>query len=336
MDAHGGPTIPGEQTMQRRQFMLGLPLVLVATPQAAGAAWVRRADMPVARSETPAAVLDGLIYIAGGFGAGARADRYDPSSDAWERLADLPVETNHPGIAAFQGRITVAGGYTMDGASAHRGMWAYHGDTDRWEQVGELPKPMGAFGFVTIGDDLFLVGGALDSLNGEPSAATWRWQPEEDVWEARAPMTHAREHMAVVATGGRIYAVGGRAHGRDSDELGSTVERYDPAADTWESLSPLPHPRSGLNGAAACGAVIVAGGETSRKVFPDAQVLAVDSGNWEALPDLPAALHGVTIAAVDHRLYAIGGSTLAGRVQNVSAVHELNLETALGACASGR
>jgi non-specific serine/threonine protein kinase len=322
--------------MHRRQFILGLPLALIATPQSPGATWKRRTDMPVARSETPAAVLDDLIYVAGGFGAGARADRYDPMTDTWERLADLPIETNHPGITAFQGRIVVAGGYAMDGASAHQRMWAYRGDANRWEQIGELPKPMGAFGFVTTDDDLYLVGGALDSLNGEPSAATWRWLPREEQWEARAPMAHAREHMAVVATLGRIYAVGGREHGRDSDELGSAVERYDPATDTWESLTPLPYPRSGLNGAAANGGVIIAGGETSRKVFADVQFLPRHLGDWASLPDLPVAVHGVAIAAVGQRLYAIGGSTLAGRVQNVSAVHELNLETALDARASER
>jgi len=55
---------------------------------------------------------------AGGFGAGARADRYDPATDVWERLADLPVETNHPGITVLEDRVIVAGGYAMDGASA--------------------------------------------------------------------------------------------------------------------------------------------------------------------------------------------------------------------------
>jgi N-acetylneuraminic acid mutarotase len=322
--------------MQRRQFMLGLPLAMAATPPATRASWVRRADMPVARSETPAAVLDDLVYVAGGFGAGAHADRYDPAANTWTRLADLPVETNHPGIAAFQGQIVVAGGYSMDGASAHQGMWVHRGDADRWETIGELPKPIGAFGFVAVNDELYLVGGALNSLNGDPSAATWRWLPRTGQWEKRAPLSHAREHMAVVGVGGLIYAVGGRAHGRDSDELGSAVERYDPVADAWEVLAPLPHPRSGLNGAAACQSAIAAGGETSRNVFATVQYLTAHSGDWELLPDLPAAAHGVAVAAIGQRLYAIGGSTLAGRVQNVSAVHELNLETALGACASER
>ena len=320
--------------MHRREFLMGVPLLFTGTPEPSPGEWERRADMPMARSEMPATVFDGEIYVAGGFGAGSRADRYDPATDQWQRLADLPVETNHPGITTLGGRVIVAGGYAMDGASAHRGVWAYDPDSDSWEVIGELPASMGAFGLAALDGDLYLVGGALGSLNGEPSAGVWRWRAGDGSWEERAPLAHAREHLAVVTVGEQIYAVGGRAHGRDSDQLGSAVERYDPTADKWDALTPLPHPRSGLNGAAACNAVIVAGGETSQQVFADVQMLATDDTHWASLPDLPVAVHGVALASVNNRLFAIGGSTLAGRIQNVTAVYQLHLGTTRGTCAS--
>ena len=320
--------------MKRRQLLAAIPLTLIPTIPAQAATWERRADLAVGRSEMPAATLDGMIFVAGGFGAGARADRYDPVADQWQQLADLPVETNHPGIAAIQGRIIVAGGYTMDGQTAHDGMWAYRNDSDDWQVVGELPEPMGAFGLVAVGDELYLVGGALGSLNGEPSSATWRWQPEEGAWEERAPLTNAREHMATVSLCGFIYAIGGRAHGQDSDDLGSTVERYDPETDTWEKRAPLPEPRSGLNGATACNAIVVAGGETSTNVFANTQIYDPAGDTWQSLPDLPIPVHGVAIAAVETQLFAIGGSTAAGRVQNSSGVHALDLADIRITCAS--
>ncbi len=320
--------------MDRREFLMGFPLLVAGTPEAESGSWVRRADMPVARSETPAAVLDGKIYVAGGFGAGARADRYDPATDQWQQLADLPVETNHPGIAVLDGHVVIAGGYAMDGASARNGMWAYHPGADSWEVIGELPEAMGAFGLATVDGDLYLVGGAFGSLTGEPSAAVWRWRPQDGTWETRAPLAQAREHLAVVAVAGKIYAVGGRAHGRDNDQLGGAVERYDPAADKWDSLASLPHPRSGLNGAKVCETVVVVGGETSKRVFDDVQILSLDGASWASLPDLPLAVHGVAVASVNNRLFAIGGSTLAGRIQNVTAVYQLDLGTTRGACAS--
>ena len=222
----------------------------------------------------------------------------------------------------------------MDGASAYRGIWAYDPDSDSWEEIGELPEPMGAFGLSIVAGDVYLVGGALGMLGGEPSAAVWRWLLREGAWEARAPLAQAREHLAVVTVDEKIYAVGGRAHGKDSAQLGSAVERYDPPTDKWDPLAPLPHPRSGLGGAAACGTVIVAGGETSRTVFANVQMLNGDTNGWASLPDLPVAVHGVGVASVNNRLFAIGGSTLAGRIQNVTAAYEFDLGTTRGGCAS--
>jgi N-acetylneuraminic acid mutarotase len=320
--------------MDRREFLMGLSILVAGTPEARDGTWVRRAAMPFARSETPATVLDGKIYVAGGFGAGARADRYDPDTDEWQRLADLPVETNHPGIVVREGRVILAGGYAMDGASAYSGMWAYDPDADSWEAIGELPGAMGAFGLATVDGDLYLVGGALGMLGGEPTASVWRWLPRDGTWEARAPLAQAREHLAVVAVEESIYAVGGRAHGKDSDQLGSAVERYDPATDTWDLLAPLPHPRSGLSGARVCETVIVIGGETSTRVFADVQMLSADGAGWASLPDLPVAVHGVAVASVNNRLFAIGGSTVAGRIQNVSATYQLDVGTTGSTCAS--
>ena len=143
-------------------------------------------------------MLDGQIYIAGGFGAGARADRYDPATDRWQRLADLPVETNHPGIAALGGRVIVAGGYAMDGASAYRGMWAYDPDDDAWEAIGELPEPMGAFGLTTLPTT-----STWSAARSGRSTANRRQRSGvragDGSWEERAPLAHAREHLAVVA-----------------------------------------------------------------------------------------------------------------------------------------
>ena len=197
----------------------------------------------------PATVLDGEIYVSRrlrGRLPGPIATIRRPIGGSG--LADLPVETNHPGITTLGGRVIVAGGYAMNGASAHRGIWAYDPDDDAWEAIGELPEPMGAFGSTTLDDEPLTWSAARwGRSTGEPSAAVWR-RAGDGSWEERAPLAHAREHLAVVARDEQIYAVGGRAHGRDSDQLGSAVERYDPTADKWDLLALLPHPRSGLNG----------------------------------------------------------------------------------------
>jgi N-acetylneuraminic acid mutarotase len=290
------------------------------TPGSNGAKWTSLADMPVSRSEMPATTLDGQIYIAGGFGAGTLAHRYDPQSDEWTQLADLPVDTNHLGIATVGQRVVVAGGYGLDGSTAHDGMWAYLPDQDQWEEIGRLPDRIGAFGLAPIGEGLYLVGGAADHLGGEPSAKVHRWDADAGRWDERAPLSEPREHLAVVSEGTAIYAIGGRARGGDEDDLGSMVERYDAEVDKWELLAPLPVPRSGLNGAALCGGIAVIGGETGSGVHDEVSFLDPAADVWQELAPLPTAVHGVAVAAIGDRLFAIGGSTVAGEVNNVAAV----------------
>jgi non-specific serine/threonine protein kinase len=138
-------------------------------------------------------------------------------------------------------------------------------------------------------------------------------------------LPHPREHLAVVAQAGAIFAIGGRAHGLDASDLGAETTRYDPVAGRWDGLPTLPAPRSGLAGAAICGGVVVIGGETSTEVIDEVDFLDLDRMEWGSLPPLPVARHGIAVAAVDDSIYAIGGSTVAGKVANVTFVDALPL-----------
>ena len=296
---------------------------------AAPCTWQAGAEMPVKRSETPAIVHKGMIYIAGGFEADKRVDRYDPDTDTWSRLADLPFAINHPGIAVWQDRVIVAGGYSGDASSAFQDIWMHDAVDDEWSRIGLLPYAMGAFGLATIDEDLYVVGGALDHLGGEAVGTTWRMSPDTTEWSECAPMEHPREHLVVISHRDQIYAVGGRAHGSDSDLLGESVERYDPGLDKWERLAPLPHPRSGLAGTAVPGGIVVSGGETSTSVFSNVQFLGDSATSWKEMPPLPIPVHGAALVHQSHFLFAIGGSTKAGAVAGVRTTHRLELTCAL-------
>ena len=57
--------------------------------------WLIRKAMPTARQEIPHAVLDGKIYIPGGFTSSGSATNivevYDPATDDWSTAPPLPV-----------------------------------------------------------------------------------------------------------------------------------------------------------------------------------------------------------------------------------------------------
>ncbi|HET8523990.1 MAG TPA: kelch repeat-containing protein [Thermomicrobiales bacterium] len=297
-----------------------------ATPTApAGPVWKTLPPLPEARSEFAAAVIDRRIYVAGGFGAESRVDRYDPVSEKWTQLADLPVAIHHPGVAALDDLFYVAGGYTIDNQRAVDFLWVYDPARNSWTERASLPVARGAFGLVPFAGALYAVGGAREQLGGPVSGSVDRYDPSTDAWHPAASMRTPREHLAVVVAADRIFAIGGRANGDEDDRFAAANEAYDPVTDVWETRTPLPVPRGGLTGAPIAGRVIVMGGERGTNLYADVNGYDPASNTWAPLPRLPIARHGLASAALDDQLYAIGGSTLAQRVQNTPVVECLDL-----------
>ena len=69
-----------------------------------------------------------------------------------------------------------------------------------------------------------------------------------------------REHLGVTALGGRIYAVGGRLAGADTNL--ALLESFDPGAKKWRRLKPVPARRGGTAAAGLGRWLVSAGGET--------------------------------------------------------------------------
>ncbi len=101
-------------------------------------AWVELTPIPLAHSEFAAAVIDNQIYVAGGFGAGNRLDRFDAETGEWQQLADLPEAVHHPGVAALDGIVYVAGGYHIGEHTEIGALWAYDPATDAWAARAEF------------------------------------------------------------------------------------------------------------------------------------------------------------------------------------------------------
>lgn len=84
--------------------------------------WTTGAPMSTARAEIAGAVLNGKIYIVGGFDETGRSSTsvevYDPSADKWTTgintttgaAAPLPEPLDHTAAASYNGKLYVVGG----------------------------------------------------------------------------------------------------------------------------------------------------------------------------------------------------------------------------------
>ena len=272
-----------------------------------GAAWESREALPVPRTEVAAAPFRGDIAVVGGYLADGTStddvDLYDPASDSWSRLPDLPVGVNHAAAASAGGKLYVVGGYGGPGVRLRS---AYVFDGDRWRGLAPMPGARGAAGAAIVGGKLYVAGGV--GPNGLARRAfaldlkTGRW--------ASIPGPTPREHLAVTAAVGKVYAVAGRLAGIDTNLR--AFESYSPATKRWTRLTPVPDPRGGTGAAFAKGLVVSVGGEEPQGTIGSVFGYNVTTKRWRRLADLPTSRHGIGVATVAGRVYVIGGGTEPG------------------------
>jgi N-acetylneuraminic acid mutarotase len=265
-------------------------------------AWENAAPLPDKRTEVAAAVVNREIAIVGGYRAdgssSSRVDLYSPTRNQWRRLPDLPVGVNHSMAAGYRGRLYVVGGYVGRG-QALRGAFVLEGG--RWRELPKPPERRAAAGAAVVRDKLYVAGGV------GPAGLARRamvFDLKRNRWST-VPGPTPREHLAVTALGGRVYAVAGRLGGIDTNL--ARLESFGPGARRWLNLPPVPHPRGGTGAAAVGNEIVSIGGEEPGGTIRSVYAYNVGSREWRRLDDLPSPRHGLGVAAVGGRVYAIAG-----------------------------
>lgn len=145
-------------------------------------AWSTAAPALSKRNSAAGAMIGGLWHVAGGRhvsdGPSDAHEIYDPKEDRWRKAAPMPKGSGAGGNAAgvIAGKLYVFGGeYFHDGGKVHAEVWAYDPKTDAWEAAAAMPTPRHGLGGVTIGDGVWLVGGAKKPSGVETSAAVERF-----------------------------------------------------------------------------------------------------------------------------------------------------------------
>lgn len=291
---------------------------LTALASLAATVWVASSPLSEPRTEVAAATLEGRIVIVGGFlssGANSRrSDAYDPRTERWIRLPDLPVSVDHAAAASWRGRLVVVGGYGADRRPL-RAAFLYDGS--RWRRLPPPPEERAAAAAAATADGhVWIVGGrtrsGLAARTLSLDLKTLRWTV------ARGP--RPREHLAATALGGRVYAIGGRLAGYDTNLR--TVESFDPRTGRWTSLPDLPDARGGTGAAAIAGLIVSVGGESPAGTNASVWTLARGARTWDRLPDLPTPRHGLGVVALGGRIWAIAGGpepglTVSGAVESL-------------------
>jgi hypothetical protein len=163
-------------------------------------------------------------------------------------------------------------------------------------------RERGAAAAAVVGDAVVLAGGR---------DATTLLGPTEifdgSAWRDAEPIPTRRDHLSGASDGRGLLTVGGRF--LQPGALSAALERFDPAAGTWERLPAMPTARGGQGAALAGGRLVVAGGEDPTGVYAEVEAYDVAAQRWSTLPPLPTPRHGLAVERVGDKLLALVGGT---------------------------
>ncbi len=124
-------------------------------------------------------------------------------------------------------------------------------------------------------------------------------------WAYVAPMP-ARRRFLAAATGqdGKIYAIGGM-YGNDVNH--ADVYAYDPVANSWTSVASMNYARNSLAAATDQDGKIYAIGGFFQGYRNWVEVYDPEIDEWTVISSMPTGRYMLAAAAVDGKIYAIGG-----------------------------
>ena len=159
----------------------------------------------------------------------------------------------------------------------------------------------------------------------KPIGMVYEYDPATDKWTKKKPMALASHHVAFTEMNGKIYAFGGFVPPESGPPAWVPINNaweYDPAADTWKALAPMPTKRGSPVAVALNGKIYVIGGATTPPNQPDVTAVhparphvvlgtveeydpATDT--WRARTSMPTPRNHAVGAAVNGKVYVIGG-----------------------------
>ena len=290
------------------------PAAAAVTPLPQGLKWRELHDAPFRRQYAAATAVGGDVWVLGGLGvktSSTTTKAYDPVIDSWKTGPGLPLPLHHLSGRHLQGR----GG--RDRRLGPERVEPHRRPLDRvfalrdgaWVELPRLNHARAAAAAAVVGDKIVVIGGQAD---GKLVAPTEVFDGER--WSDVADLPTPREHLGAASDGRYLYAVGGRKLAPDKNSR--ALERYDPAR------------RQVDQSCRACRPPAAASARGRRRAPHHDR--RRDRDRASSTPSRPStsgrrpgrradacapARHGVAVAALTDRLYAIGGATAAGHVE---------------------
>ena len=210
--------------------------------------YVSYSHMLAAKSGVSAALLNGKVYIFGGYNINAVAQNNAEVMDlGWYQKATLPASLTDYKSVENNGKIYVMGGSTLVNGANQRSNTVYMYDTvnDNWDTAGTMPVYAKNFSLTSAFGKIYVFGGQTSAtLTGTYTVSNqiYEFDPNTSAWTARNTLSAARYSLSSVLLDGKIYVTGGI---NSSGSSATIVETYDPLTNIVTVKNSLPSTYSG-------------------------------------------------------------------------------------------
>jgi N-acetylneuraminic acid mutarotase len=193
----------------------------------------------------------------------------------------------------------------------------------KWRAGAPIPQGANEVIGAAIGDAVLVYGGADQS--NKPMGIFWKYDPAKNEWSKLPSNPVPVHHGAAAAAGRKFYVIGGFRL-PDTGKVGwypeSKAWAFDLDSQQWSPLPPMPTARGALAAVAVGKKIYVSGGGgiPSGVALPDGlvgggpselygtlEVFDTETNKWSTLAPMPTPRNHHSMAAVDGKLYAIGG-----------------------------
>lgn len=209
--------------------------------------------------------------------------------------------------------VAVASSVLLSGSNARA--------QEHWLKLAPFPDPCPELIGAAANGKVYVFGGLLGtSVKG----LVYEYDPAANKWTRKKQMPIPAHHVAAVDYHGKIYLFGGGAQPDPAEgnwvPLNNSWE-YDPAADSWKALAPMPTARGSALAAVVRGKIYVIGGAS---VHPGAKIVSLApalphrslatnemydpaTNKWESRSPMPTARNHASIGMVNGKIYILGG-----------------------------
>ena len=244
--------------------------------------WYQMADKTESRSMYSASASHGKVYINNGPGFDYPIERFDPAINSWAPLTSYFGQMSHPcaAVVYFQGFLYVIGGEKKGEVAncVHK----YNPDTNLWQEVAAMNVSRSSLCAVADKDTVYAIGGCS---NIRTLDVVERFDPKMNSWCRVASILEKRENSCGVIVKSRVFLFGGFTS-RESVDLSSSIEMYDPVSNIWTAIQNSSAPTCCYGVTSLNGSVYVIGFQSHDRFL---WIYDPDKNEWKHCARLPSS-----------------------------------------------